>query len=332
MKRIFAVMVAMLLLSVSGQSLAAENSPKVLKIAMVAGANSPEDAIATSFMKTMKVLHPTKVRVEVYPGETLGSVLEMVDGLRAGSIEMSIDDTAAYARFFDPLLIFSMPYVFDDVEQFFKALQSDVWKQAADKMAEETGLRIIGIVPRAPRTISTTKLIIKSPEDMLGMKIRVPEVREWSEIYKALGTKPTPISYGELYMALKMGVAEGQENPPVNIFNMKFYEVQKYLIGTGPMFSSSAIVINEKVFESLPNEVKADILKAGQIAAQYGTELDKLADISSRQYLTGPGGMTYIEVDEVPFREKTKDVYKKFLKGEFTDEFYHQLRKAAGTE
>ena len=140
-------------------------------------------------------------------------------------------------------------------------MKSAFWKEFTDDMAKRTGIRYIALHGRAPRTITTTKKIIRTPEDLKGMKIRVPEVKEWIEIYKALGCKPTPISYSELYLALKMGVAEGQENPPANIVNMKFYEVQKYLINTGPLFSINSLTMSESFLQSLSPEVREDVMR-----------------------------------------------------------------------
>ena len=332
MKKITAIffMVMFVVVAMIGAPQTAISAPKTIKIAVGSPEGSVEYHMAMAFKGVIENIHRGDINVEIYPGEIMGTILETMDGLVAGTIQMVVDEANLFAKFYAPVKFFSMPFSINSSDQITRLVKSQLWKDFNDNMAKKCGLRYVGMNYRGSRLITATDKIIKTPDDMKGMKIRTPELREMLVIYQALGAKPTPIAYSELYLALKMGVCEGQENPPANIANMKFYEVQKYLVDTGPIPSVNGMVMNDKFLNSLSPQIKADVLRAGEIAGEYGRLLDSELDSAERRFLTGKGKMILVEADTQAFKEKTKDVYKKFLGGLFTEELYQKMKTATG--
>jgi C4-dicarboxylate-binding protein DctP len=134
-------------------------------------------------------------------------------------------------------------------------------------MRKKTGVRTLGVGENGFRNFTNRARPVKSPEDMKGLKIRTMENPAHMAMVKALGATPTPIAWGEVYMALQQGVVDGQENPVSVIEIGKFYEVQKYLTLDGHVYSVLPILMNDKLYTSLPAEIRTVIRDGGELMA-----------------------------------------------------------------
>jgi tripartite ATP-independent transporter DctP family solute receptor len=170
--------------------------------------------------------------VKWFGGGQLGSLPQLLAGVKTGQIDMVLCDLAslAIAKGGKDFNIMFAPYAFRDQEHFRKVLTSRVYKEMTDKVEKEGGFKYLGYVSdRAPRQISTTNRRITKLEDLKGLKIRVPEIKMIMEVMKAWGASPTPLAASELYTSLKQGLVEGQDNGFDSIAQAKYYEVQKYV-------------------------------------------------------------------------------------------------------
>lgn len=180
------------------------------------------------------VARKTKNEFEIkwFGGGQLGSLPQILAGIKSGQIDMVLCDLAslAIAKGGKDFNIMFAPYAFRDQEHFRKVLTSRVYKEMTDKVEKEGGFKYLGYVSdRAPRQISTTNRRITKLEDLKGLKIRVPEIKMIMEVMKAWGASPTPLAASELYTSLKQGLVEGQDNGFDSIAQAKYYEVQKYV-------------------------------------------------------------------------------------------------------
>ena len=225
-----------------------------LRYAHVGVANAPQTLYADEVAALVKQRTNGRVEIQVFANSQLGGVGEMVDGIKAGSIAMGHHDFASLGKILPATAVFNTPYVYRDPEHSLRATDSrtspalqDVNKQLVDK----GGMRIVGSFFQGTRQL-TSKEKVLSPADMQGKKYRGVPVKLWSSMLTGMGAVATPVEVSELATALATGLVVGQENPLPNIFNLKLYEVQKYVMMTGHMQSVLAVFVNEKIWQGVP--------------------------------------------------------------------------------
>jgi tripartite ATP-independent transporter DctP family solute receptor len=227
--------------------------------------------------------------------------------------------------FFPRYLVFEVPYVLRDYDHFWKFWNGPVGKIVNDVPLKEKGVRTVGIVYRGPRLLTANRPI-KTPAEMKGLKLRLPEIKPWMEVWKSLGAQPTPVPFQEVYMALKTGVVEAQENPPESIWSLKFFEAQKYLMRTEHIYSACKYQISMKWFDTLKKSDQDLILKAWEDSAKYANEMAVAADKDYTAKLQKEGGMTLIEVDKAAFAKAVEPAMEKLDKELFAPGLLKQVR------
>ncbi|HSB69010.1 MAG TPA: TRAP transporter substrate-binding protein [Candidatus Methylomirabilis sp.] len=252
---------------------------------------------------------PGRVEFQLYPASQLGNEREILEGLRIGTIEMTTSGVAGLA---DPIYdVFDMPFLFRDRNHVYSVLDGEVGKELLEK-CKDSKLVALGYFENGWRHITNNKRPINSPNDLRGLKQRVVEHRIYMATMKTLGATAVPIPYGELYTALKTGVVDGQDNPLVNIFTAKFFEVQKYLTLSGHVYSNNVVFASKAWFDKLPADLQAGIREA----VAEAMVLVRTESIKFDKELVGKlqsGGMVVNEIkDKTPFVEGTKAVYDQF--------------------
>ena len=175
------------------------------------------------------------VKIEVYGNGQLGTEKEMLEQVVAGTVQGM---RGGQFDFSPRLLMFTLPFLTNTRAQVTALLQSDLAQKVCAEAEGETGTVIINLCDAGGyRQFSNSKHPIKAPADLKGLKMRTNGMKTIDMTFQAMGATTTTIPYSDLYMGLKTGVADGQENPWVNVEGMKFYEVQKYftcLLYTSP--------------------------------------------------------------------------------------------------
>lgn len=185
----------------------------------------------------------------------------------------------------------------------------DVGAPWREQWIRQKGIRLMGILERGPRHLTTTNKAVKTPEDCKGLKLRAPQIAIFIETWKAVGARPEPLPFGEVYMALRTGVLEGQENPVELILTNNFHEVQKYLILTGHTLLPHWIGMNEKFYQSLSPSQKKAVEEALEIGIRKSDELLEVNESKMVEALRSKG-MTVIQPDIAAFRKATAGVAK----------------------
>jgi len=216
-----------------------------------------------------------RYKIRIVPGGSLGDMETNHQGLSLGTIDITIVGGAYLGRSYEPLLIGSAPYVFRDNGHVRKYFESDLFKEFIDEYESITGNVILNSVYTGARHVTSNKPIHK-PEDMKGLKIRVPDAELFLAMPNAVGAKPTPIAFGEVYLALQNGTVDAQENPLVTIDNMKFYEVQKYINLTAHINEPAHTVMSPKAWEKIRPEDREMVLRIfGEAALNVMNDIDK---------------------------------------------------------
>ena len=242
-----------------------------------------------------------KYEIEVFPASQLGNENQINEGLGLGTVDMIYTGVNFAAATYKPLGITGAPFILRDFNHWKAYRDSKLFTDLAKGYDDKTRHKIVAITYYGQRQVTANKSITK-PEDMKGMKLRVPPAPLFLMFTKSVGANATPIAFAEVYLALQQGTVDGQENPLPTIMAKKFYEVQSHIILTGHITESLVTVLGSHVWSKLtPDEQKIfqDVLKE---AASKAT--DKIR--ASEQVLAAEFkklGKTVVEPDREAFRK-----------------------------
>jgi tripartite ATP-independent transporter DctP family solute receptor len=225
-----------------------------IRYAHVGVANAPQTLYADEVAKLVKERTAGRVEITVFPNSQLGGVGEMVDGVKSGAITMGHHDFASLGKILSTTAVFNTPFVYRDPEHSLRATDartSPALREINQQLVEKGSMRIVGSFFQGTRQL-TSKEKVLGLKDMQGKKYRGVPVKLWSSMLTGMGAVATPVEVSELATALATGLVVGQENPLPNIFNLKLYEVQKYVMLTSHMQSILAVFVNEKAWAAIP--------------------------------------------------------------------------------
>jgi tripartite ATP-independent transporter DctP family solute receptor len=252
---------------------------------------------------------PGRIEFQLYPASQLGNEREILEGLRIGTIEMTTSGVAGLA---DPIYdIIDMPFLFRDRNHVYTVLDGPIGKEVLEKNKDQR-LVALGFFENGYRHITNNKRPINSPADLRGLKQRVVEHKIYLATMKALGANAVPIPYGELYTSLKTGVVDGQDNPLINIWTAKFFEVQKYLTLSAHVYSNNVVFASRTFWDKLPPDIQQGVREAVQEAAVHVRKESIKADKELVAKLQQSGMAVNDIKNREPFVEATKVVYEQF--------------------
>ena len=210
-----------------------------------------------------------RITVEIYPSSQLGSTQEALQPCMQGTLECVMGGDGETATLYPAIQAMSIPYLFDNRDEFYAMLDSDYMKGVYTDIETQLGLKTLASADNGGfRNFSNDVKPIHSAADMAGLKIRTMESPIYTKMLESFGASATPMAYSELYSALQTGVVDGQENSPGTTFNGSFYEVNKYYILDGHAISSIFLYINSKLFNGMPEDLQKVVAAAGK-TAQY---------------------------------------------------------------
>ncbi len=309
MKRFIMVIFLLALLAHSSRSLLAQTT--TLRLGHVGFPGSLFAITADEFAKRANAALKGKVEIKVFHSSQLGSDEQMMRGVKVGAPEMFLPSTimsTAEQKFG----VFEMPYIIVSRAHMKKVAES---KQAQSSLFEGLpgkGIRILGVWENGFRHITNNVRPILKPDDLKGIKLRVPGGVWRVKMFKAYGANPSPMPFAEVYSALQSGVMDGQENPFPQIASAKFQEVQKFLSLSGHVYTPAYLVIGEDSWAKLPKDTQNTLSKIawemGDEARSQGERLDK--ELMSK--LAPP--MKANEVDKDAFIKASAMIYDDFGK------------------
>lgn len=333
-KRIIALAVAVFMISVllagcSGGSKSAigdsSTTPKkvILKLGTETATSHPETKGSQKLADIVKEKSQGTLEIQIFDSAKIGSMKERTEGMRMGTVDISTSSVGFLASYIPVLGIFDLPYIYKDKAHEFRVFDGDIGKDI-DKKMQEKGFRVVCYFDMGSRQITSNKQAINSLEDIKGMKIRVPQSEASIEGFKALGATPTPMAFGEVYMALQQKVIDGQENPLSVVVSAKFNEVQKYLSLTNHQLFIQVLSISEKTWGKLSPEHQKILMEAAKEAQAYERDIAAKEETELVKTLKDKG----MEINEVkniaPFAEAAKplrEIYSKKLGQEAKDLF-----------
>lgn len=282
-----------------------------LKLAHNAPEQHPFQDGAVMFKTSLEKSTNGAVEVQIFPGEQLGSEEETSQMIKQGTIACAVESAGGgLAPFVPEADLFNLPFVFSDVDHFYRVVDGPIGSKLATKVEKNLDANFLGWWFSGIRNVWNGDRVVKTPDDLKGLKIRVMGSPVLIDTFNALGAQATPMSFGEVYTSLQQGVIDGAETDHVDLLVENFYEVTKYVSLTGHMYLAAGLVCSNKAISKLPQDIQAKVRKAAEAAtaaqrsAMAKMTGDALAKLKAK-------GLEFQQVDVSLFRDKVKSVYEK---------------------
>jgi tripartite ATP-independent transporter DctP family solute receptor len=319
---VLAICIGLFLLGAGSGGTALAAGPIVLKVAYENHPGEVLDREAHYWADLVEKRSEGKVKLELYPSSQLGTKQEVFEQALLGANVCMFGDPSFLGEYVPDFAILSGPY-FAEWDKLFKLIHTDWFKGLEKKLAAKglAGLSFNWMY--GSRSLVANKPILK-PEDMKGMKIRVPGTKIQIEAFKAFGATPTPMPLGEVYPAMTQKVIDGAENPLNVLYGQKLYEPTKNLMLIEYLNMIVTWVVGQSYLDKLPPDVVALLKETCEEAGEYSKKLVPEEDAKLIAKMESEGVKVF-KVDTGPFREAAKKTYDQFP--EWTPNLYNDVQK-----
>ncbi|MDY5221545.1 MAG: sialic acid TRAP transporter substrate-binding protein SiaP [Eubacteriales bacterium] len=310
MKRTLALVLALLLsLSFAGALAEDFGAPVKLVVTLTAVSTDTHAKAMLEFEKYVEEASGGNIDVEVYTDAVLFTQEEEVVAVAGNDAQMSLV-SASWLTTGSPWVgMFAAGYTFKSYDHMTAVLNGEIGRAAFARIGEEQGVLPLGAWYLGSRQISLSEdRPIRTPEDLNGVNLRMPNSDAWLELGRALGANPTPISFSELYLALQTGVVDGQDNPLPTVESAKFYEVQSSITITNHLVDSVWPAINLDFWNSLTEAQQRVILEGVEVGRKFCDETNLAREAELVEFFKSRGLRVY-EADLDAFAQHVTDYY-----------------------
>jgi tripartite ATP-independent transporter DctP family solute receptor len=270
------------------------------------------------------------LEITLFPGSQLGTDPDMLSQVRSGALEFFTLSGLILSTLVPLSAINGVGFAFKDTKQALGAMDGDLGALVRAEVAKRGLIAFDKIFDSGFRQITTSTKPIKTPDDLAGLKIRVPPAALWTSMFKDFGASPTSISFNEVYSALQTKIADGQENPLSVIDAGKLYEVQKYCSVTNHMWDGFWLLANPRAFKKLPDDMQAIVQREfSRSSLEVREDVAKLND--SLRATLSTKNLVFNDVDPDAFRQALRKAgFYAEWKGKFGDEAWKTLEASVG--
>ena len=317
MKKLFALLLVAILSLCCVSALAEDQFASLGNYTMIVGHAQPESNPRYISMEKFAadVAEKTNghVTIEVFGNGQLGTEKEMLEQVVAGVTQGM---RGGQYDFSPRLLMFTLPFLANNRAEVTALLQSDLAKKVSAEAADTTGTVIINLCDAGGfRQFSNNTRPLTKPEDLKGLKMRTNGMKTIDLTFQAMGANTVSVPYADLYMGLKTSIADGQENPWVNVEGMKFYEVQKYFTEVNYQFHPDPFYVNAEWWNSLPAEFQAILTECATAMGEYNDQLIDQNSDAAKQVVVDAGCEVYVPTAEelAAFQAACQPVYSQVV-------------------
>ncbi|WP_228393325.1 TRAP transporter substrate-binding protein [Ornithinicoccus hortensis] len=272
-----------------------------------------------------------RLRLDIFPNETLGAQAEVMQLVSDGIIDMAIISGSQLENLDLDFRVLGLPGLFDSVDHQMPVVHDpEIVGDLYTSLEDSNGLTVLGGLTQGSRHIYL-KEDIDGLADLRGKKIRVQESELNLAMIRALGGSPTPMAFGEVYTALQSGVLDGAENNEVSYYTQKHYEVAPYFTNSNHLVGLDYMVVSTENLNALTPEDRALVEEEWENTWKDHTQLWEEATQEAITE-TKAGGATYIEIDQDEVREALEPLADEFLTTPEQRELYDKIRAAAGEQ
>src|ERR1700709_1396075 len=248
---------------------ASAQAPTVIKFSHVVAANTPKGLAAEKFKELAEKCTDGKVKVEVYPNSTLYKDKEELEALQLGAVQMLAPSNSKFGPIgVKEFEVFDLPYILPDLGTLRKVTDGPLGARLL-KLLDSKGMTGLAYWDNGFKQMSANRKLV-TPADYKGVKFRIQSSKVLEAQFRALGSIPQVMAFGEVYQALQTGVVDGQENTWSNIYTQKMHEVQKFATVTNHGYIGYVVVVNKKFWDGLPADIRTELDKAMKEATAFG--------------------------------------------------------------
>lgn len=283
-----------------------------LKLGVTTPTDHPHSISSREFAKLVDEKTGGKVRVRVFENASLGSNPELLDGVKTGVIDMTVNTPGVLAEYHPVTGLLELPYLFADKKHMMTVTRGEIGQEISNTYSENTGIRILSYFGGAQRNMITAKNPINSVADLSGVKMRTWEWEVMLNWWKSLGAIGSVVAFPEVYTALQTGVVDGAENEFTTFTVARWAEVAKNVALTQHNITVRPMVISEKSLAKLPEDLQKALKEAALEAADFDVNLEGELDEKNMAKLKADYGVKFTEPDKAPFIEKSVATLKAF--------------------
>lgn len=265
--------------------------------------------LAQEFLDIVEEKTGGKVTGEVFASGQLGGLVDALEGLDMGNVDIVMDGVSSLSAVNDIFNVWCLPFLYDSKEHQYRFWDNH-FDQVSDMVAKESGYRLVSVIDGMNRELAST-VPVNSLADLKGLKIRVPNIPGYVRIWECLGAAPIPMSLSEVYTSIQTGVVQGQENDIALTLSLKFYEVAPYCVITDHVPYEGSFYFNEEEYQSYPDELKHIIREAGEEVTQKSRNMIKDLEEESMKEIEEMG-VTVCRPDLSEFKEATAILYDEY--------------------
>lgn len=302
-----------------------EDKPIVLKLNHVQSNTDPVQEAFLQLADMVKERSNGSIEIQVYANGELGSNKDNIEQIKSGASLISVGDTGFLADYVPDFGIMNGPFLYGSYEDLLKLSSSGWYKDMTNQCSQE-GIKVLAMNWYFGERHIISKKSINSPDDMKGLKIRVPSNTMWSATMEALGAAPTTIQWSEVYSALDQGVVDAAEAPLSTIYTSKLQEAAKYISTTGHFTGIIGLEMSQQVWGSMSENQQNILMECIEEEGTIYSEGVIAAEQSWREKLETEG-VTFIDVDRAPFKETCASVYTTAFP-EWSDGLYETVLNA----
>ncbi len=285
-----------------------------LKLATLTPASHTYNQAANKFAELVKQRSQGRIEVKVYPDGQLGKgERELLEAIQQGTLDIYVGSTAPLSGFSPSMGILDIPFLFRDYAHADKVLDGPIGLSLLKEL-DKANLKGLAFWENGFRNLTNSKLAVKTPDEVKGLKIRTQENKIHLTAWKAAGVNPVPMAWGEVYGALQQKTIDGQENPVAVIHSAKLNEVQKFLSMTQHVYSPAVLIVSAKKWQAIPPADQEMLLKTALEVAQFERKLGRDAEEKQVAELTARGMTVTKDVDKAAWQKAMQPAFDEFSK------------------
>lgn len=308
-KKVFAIVGALAII-LMGADVMAKTIDIDINCTMKPGGS--EEAAIKKFQELVDKNSGGTMKVKIFMSGQLGKEKAVLELMKIGQTQMALTGglfRTMFAKEYDPITI---PFYMPTWKSIVAYMDGPMGKKIGELAEEKGGVLDFGPQKRAPRHMTSNRKIT-GPDDIKGLKLRLPAIPIWVDVWKEVGSLPTVIPAPEIYLAMKTGQVESHENSLVSPFSRKLWEVQKYIILTSHVYFPWHWVVSKTWFNKLDPKNQEIIKNAIAEARKYGTAMEDKKDAFYMDELKKKG-MEFITPDVAAIRAKAMPAIEKAIK------------------
>ena len=308
---------------------AASDKPIVIKFGHhLADSHSLSEQVV-KFADLVKEKSGGQMTVEIFSNGQIGDQRDLLEGLKLGTVNMSMGDAGLVSNYYPAMGILDLPYIFDSMEHAKAALDGEAGKKLKEGVLEVAGFRTLVIEPQSYRHVILGKKEISSFDEFNGLKLRTLQAPQIVETFKSFGSQPVALPTGEAFSAMQTGVVDGLESNAEFLQSIKIWEVGNYMVKTQHNLTNETFNISEQFYQSLSDEQKKIIEDSLQETVDWYFDYTQQKEEEAFKALADNGIKT-IDIDVEHFKKTAIPTAEKFVKDNGLEELYQLIQDAKG--